>query len=90
MTYAQYMASPAWRAVRAQRLALDGGRCVVCGGAAVNVHHLTYANFGHEDIRRDLVSVCRRCHTHFDAVEQAARRARRRGGWGRLWGWLRR
>jgi hypothetical protein len=75
--YHGYILSPAWRLKRAARLKRDGGRCVVCGDRAANVHHLTYERLGDEDVRRDLVSVCRRCHGLLDAIEKAERRERR-------------
>ena len=76
-SYASYIGSPAWRTKRRERLALDKGRCVVCGARAVNVHHLTYRNLGNEDARRELVSVCRVCHKLMDAIERAERLERR-------------
>ena len=75
--YASYIGSPAWRIKRAARLQRDGGKCVVCGARAVNVHHITYENLGDENVRRDLVSVCRACHTRLDAIERAERLERR-------------
>jgi len=75
--YSAYIRSPAWRLKRAARLERDGGRCVVCGERAVNVHHISYENLGAENVQRDLVSVCRACHLRLDAIEKAERRERR-------------
>lgn len=59
--YDRYIHSAAWRDTADARLEMDGHVCRVCGGAASDVHHLTYDRFGHEDMS-DLVSLCRKCH----------------------------
>lgn len=53
--------SAQWKAARAARLLLDGGLCVFCKSEAEEVHHVTYANVGHEHTD-DLRSLCRTCH----------------------------
>ena len=61
--YAQYLASPEWQEKRAKRLALDKYKCALCPSKNnLNVHHLTYANLGNEDVDNDLITLCRRCH----------------------------
>jgi len=76
--YYEYMASPAWRAVRAQRLALDGHKCRTCGhdGSVwpLTVHHVSYARLGAEDVQEDLLTLCSSCHS---AITEAARRRRK-------------
>ncbi len=59
--YDRYIHSGAWRRKADARLEMDGHVCQVCGGAASDVHHLTYDRFGNEDMG-DLVSLCRGCH----------------------------
>ena len=59
--YDRYIHSAAWRRKADARLKMDGHVCQVCGGAATDVHHLTYDRFGNEEMG-DLVSLCRRCH----------------------------
>ena len=59
--YDRYIHSAAWRKKADARLEMDGHVCQVCGGAATDVHHLTYDHFGSEEMG-DLVSLCRRCH----------------------------
>ena len=59
-----------WPQRRKQRLEIDGYRCVVCKRGAdeirLEVHHLTYARLGNEDVQHDLMTVCAECHaTHF-------------------------
>lgn len=58
--YDAYLKTPAWKVIRTRRLARDNGLCV-CGVKATQVHHLTYARVGHEELG-DLRSVCDRCH----------------------------
>jgi len=53
--------SPQWVAARASRLKLDRGLCVFCKSPAVEVHHVSYENVGHE-IDADLRSLCKICH----------------------------
>lgn len=59
--YDRYIHSSAWREKADERLALDSGKCCVCGRPATDVHHLSYDNFGNEKMD-DLVSLCRKCH----------------------------
>ena len=54
-------ASDQWRAIRAERLAVDGGLCIFCKSEAKEVHHVTYENAGRERIE-DLRSLCKLCH----------------------------
>lgn len=81
MKYGQYIASPAWREKRQQRLNLDGYRCVVCKGDGseyqLEVHHITYEHFGDEDVLHDLITVCSRCHTLFTEVQRRDKYERR-------------
>lgn len=86
--YDEYKQSDEWRLVCEERRRYDGYRCVCCGKPALlcreglQVHHLTYENLGHEDIKHDIVSMCGKCHIKFhkhDAVTM--RRAYRAAGW---------
>lgn len=61
MDYEKYIRSSQWRKKADERMALDGGKCCVCGKAATEVHHLTYVRLGNENME-DLVSLCHRCH----------------------------
>ena len=65
--YTQYLQSPEWAAKKAERLQIDGGRCVMCGRSVdhvrtMNTHHITYCRLGDEDVYTDLVTVCGSCH----------------------------
>lgn len=61
-SYDTYLRSKRWKEKRAQRIALDGGLCVLCASKATQVHHRKYPErWGMETIM-DLVSLCSRCH----------------------------
>lgn len=65
--YQAYIKSDAWRAKAQERMRVDHFRCVMCGRSAdhcrtLQVHHVTYRNLGHEDVMRDLCTVCGSCH----------------------------
>jgi len=62
MEYREYLESDAWAEIRQKVIKRDGGLCQACLDApAVDVHHLTYDNMGHEFCWQ-LVAVCRPCH----------------------------
>ncbi len=61
--YENYLKSDAWRRKREQRFHIDGYRWVMCGAKhSLQAHHLTYNRIYHEDVRKDLVTLCKRCH----------------------------
>lgn len=64
--YRLYMQSEEWYEKRRQRIWVDEGRCTMCGRGSdstkLQVHHLTYARLGHEDVMKDLATVCPECH----------------------------
>ena len=63
--YAEYIRSEGWREKAQLRKAIDGNRCVLCGSADnLQVHHVTYERLGHEDVERDLVTLCMGCHEY--------------------------
>jgi hypothetical protein len=73
VNYSEYISSsPIWQKKRAERLEIDGHRCVVCkhdgSEYRLEVHHLTYDNFGDEDVLYDLVTTCKRCHPVLDCI----------------------
>jgi hypothetical protein len=62
LTYAQYIASDAWRERRAQQIEKDSRRCQGCGSTDdLHVHHRTYDRLGAE-APGDIVTVCEVCH----------------------------
>lgn len=66
-----YLQSPVWRQRREDYFANNCGDCAKCGlprwlaivayDQDIHIHHLTYANIGHEH-DEDLQPLCRRCH----------------------------
>lgn len=65
--YKKYMQSKEWQAKRQERIAIDGGCCVMCGRPLekikkIQVHHVTYRNLGHENALTDLCTLCGSCH----------------------------
>lgn len=69
--YKQYIKSPAWKVRREEMLRAAAYRCQRCRrfGVAVEVHHRTYDNLGHEE-EGDLEVLCTDCHKAAD-IERA-------------------
>lgn len=75
MEYVEYLKSAEWQAKRNERLRIDNYTCQRCGGKRdLQVHHLTYANIGHEDVHSDLITMCKDCH---EDIEKAKRKSAR-------------
>lgn len=67
--YDLYLLTSTWREKADKRLGIDKYKCQMCGceGTPQNplqVHHLTYHNIYNENIDKDLVTLCKVCHTH--------------------------
>ena len=63
MRYSEYLRSDHWLVTKTHRLRIDGYKCAVCGSRkSLNVHHKSYKRLGHENIKRDLVTLCHACH----------------------------
>lgn len=68
--YHAYIKSSEWKRKAAERMKLDGYRCVKCGKAMnLCVHHLTYENLGHEQLE-DLITLCKKCHSELHGVKE--------------------
>lgn len=79
MLYAEYISSDAWKEKRQQRIAFDNGMCAICHDTdGLSVHHLHYDSLGNEDIQRDLITACTRCHRHLDTIERYNRYNKRK------------
>ena len=66
--YKEYLKSDHWKAIRLKALDRAGYRCQLCSSKQhLNVHHNTYVNRGHEDLK-DLVVLCRECHKKFHNI----------------------
>jgi hypothetical protein len=67
VAYDAYIQSLAWRCCPARLMELErsGGLCRLCGRGrpevAIEVHHRTYQNLGHER-PEDLCTLCSECH----------------------------
>lgn len=64
--YKAYMRSPEWEAKKQERIAIDKG-CCMCGRSldkikSVQVHHITYARLGNENVLTNLCTLCGSCH----------------------------
>ena len=61
-TYTNYINSANWKSTRVRALTRAKYRCQVCGERSwLQVHHVTYANLGHE-ADEDMTVLCFRCH----------------------------
>ncbi len=71
--YKDYIRSDRWAAKAQERIEIDGHKCVMCGRPesrcrnGLQVHHVTYARLGQEDVYNDLVSLCQSCHLKIHA-----------------------
>ena len=64
--YRKYMKSSKWQKKKQQRIEIDNG-CCMCKRSlenirSVQVHHVTYARLGDENVLTDLCTVCGSCH----------------------------
>jgi hypothetical protein len=61
--YIEYINSSAWKTKRQEAFKYYGKICYACesNNVSLDVHHLTYANFDHEELS-ELVPLCRKCH----------------------------
>ena len=65
-----------WRQIRSAALARDQG-CRLCGASGdLEVHHRSYARWGHEGLE-DLTTLCRGCHELVTGAQMRRRDARR-------------
>lgn len=69
--YEKFINSFAWQEKKRQfRLTRDWPICFKCGAwdVPMDVHHLTYARFGGDELMEDLEYVCRPCHDEIHKV----------------------
>ena len=68
----EYYKSKEWAAKRSERLKIDGYKCAKCGFTrALEVHHINYERVFHEDVSRDLITLCKRCHNEIESQKKA-------------------
>lgn len=64
--YISYMKSDLWKQKKLERMKIDCFKCAACGYSAkpqiLMVHHFTYERLGHEDVWKDLATICPVCH----------------------------
>lgn len=65
MPYSDYLRTPEWRSTRAKMLVRCDYRCQICNGQdRLEVHHRTYVRLAQE-LKGDLILLCRGCHGLF-------------------------
>jgi 5-methylcytosine-specific restriction endonuclease McrA len=68
--YEKYLKSPEWQKKRSERLKIDNYKCQRCGYSyCLQVHHLNYDTLGHEDVYKDLITLCRPCHEEIEKAK---------------------
>ena len=68
----EYYNSAEWAKKRSERLKIDDYRCQRCGFTrALEVHHLNYERLGNEDVARDLITLCKKCHSEVEAQKES-------------------
>lgn len=68
--YRAYLLSDEWREKRDERIKMDGNKCAVCESKKnLNVHHLTYKNITRENVEKDLITLCHRCHATLHRIQ---------------------
>ena len=70
LKYKEYLKSDHWQQKRIDALDHYGNSCVLCGSQDnINVHHRNYNNLGHENIKTDLIVLCKLCHEKFHSKD---------------------
>ena len=81
--YSKFMRSPAWAEKKRQfRATRDWPICFKCGAwdVPMDIHHLTYARFGGDELMEDLEFCCRPCHNEIHKAAIIRRMIRREKG----------
>ena len=79
--YRKYLASPRWAEKKRQLFAAtDFPVCFKCGcwDIPFQVHHLTYARVGGDELLEDLAIVCVPCHDEIHALKNAIKKMYRK------------
>lgn len=60
----QYYRSSTWQKIMEKKMKRVGNKCEICGSTDnLTCHHLDYSRWGgKEDLDKDLICVCKRCH----------------------------
>lgn len=76
--YRAYLASPVWKAKRAEALAFHGCICNRCKEWGSDVHHKTYERVGGGELMEDFEVLCRECHEVHHSLDPIAMTKTRR------------
>ena len=61
--FQDYYQTDEWKEKSEKRKAIDHYMCAVCGSdECLQVHHRHYRSFGHENVEKDLITLCRKHH----------------------------
>lgn len=69
--YLSYLNSIEWKTKAYQRIVIDNYRCQYCGSEVQsmngdahtpNIHHLHYRTLKNENVKTDLITLCKSCH----------------------------
>lgn len=64
-----------WGRTRERRINHDDRKCKNCGSSInLNVHHKNYSFQGREDIKEDLITLCKDCHSKITEINRNKRR----------------
>jgi len=70
LTWDEWLTTPEWRTIRAEKLRIDGALCTLNHDHAgpFHVHHATYGRARGGETLRDLAVLCGECHARFHRV----------------------
>jgi len=73
--YQEYLKSDHWKKIRSHwwRSNLPK-KCLRCGAGHYELHHIKYNNLGKENIYKDLIPLCSKCH---ESIHQQLKKQRR-------------
>ena len=61
--HTKFLASKEWAVIRCDIFTVRGGKCEYCGSKrSLQIHHISYDNFGGNEEPEDLVILCSSCH----------------------------
>ena len=75
IAHREYLKSATWKDLRQQVLDRDRSICRKCGNPGYDAHHLTYKNWGNENLE-DLITVCRPCHDSIHEAQKGTRQSK--------------
>lgn len=85
-SYDQYLLSDEWKEKTRKRAEIDNYKCCMCGsGGTMNnklqTHHITYRDLYHEDIYKDLLTLCENCHKSVHIMMNRVTDSKGKRGW---------